>query len=175
MALLAVAGYFQIDPVVFGKVWERGYRRIGTVFGNPAYLGAYALVNFVIALGFLAHFLVTGRFRTATSALTPFVGRIGLRLKQLMRQRGTQWAVRLLVAVAALLNLWALSLSGSLAAVAGLLGAVAFLAVAYMVVRSARWMWAAAIAATGSQGEGGQPIVRVTALAGGAQVGTELF
>ena len=150
VALLAVAGYFQIDPVVFGEVWERGYPRIGTVFGNPAYLGAYALVNFVVALGFLAHSLVTGRSRAATSALTPFVGCIGLRLKQLMRQRGTQWAARLLVAVAALLNLWALSLSGSLAAVAGLLGAVAFLAVAYMVVRSARWMWAAAIAASGS-------------------------
>ena len=135
VALLAIAGYFQIDPVFFGEVWERGHPRIGTVLGNPAYLGTYALINFTVALGLLTHSLVTGRSAFEISNLAHFVGRIGLPL-----QRGTLRAGRLLIAVAALLNLWALSLSGSLAAVAGLLGAAAFLALAFPVVRSVNWM-----------------------------------
>ena len=106
VALLAIASYFQIDPIVYGVILERSYPRIGTVFGNAGYLGTYALVNFVIALGFLA-------------------------------QSGAKWALRALMALVAALEFWALSLSGSLAAAAGLLGAAAFLAVALAIRESA--------------------------------------
>ena len=125
VALLAVAGYFQVDPVVFGAIWERSHPRIGTVFGNPAYLGAYALVNLTVAFGFLVR-----------SLLSPQAAGISA----IRRQR----ALRLLLAAVAGLNLWALSLSGSLAAVVGLLGAAAFLAVAGLVAWRVRWGPAAA-------------------------------
>ena len=122
VALLAVASHFRIDPILYGVIWERAYPRIGTVFGNSAYLGIYATVNFTIAAGFLARSLFSAR-----SGAT-----------------GPPWALRGLLAAVVALELWALSLSGSLAAVAGLFGAGVFLAVALAVCPGRRKMQLAA-------------------------------
>lgn len=122
VALLAVASHFRIDPILYGVIWERAYPRIGTVFGNSAYLGIYATVNFTIAAGFLARSLFSAR-----SGAT-----------------GPPWALRGLLAAVVALELWALSLSGSLAAVAGLFGAGVFLAVALVACPGRRKMQLAA-------------------------------
>ena len=126
VALLAVASYFQVDPIVYGVILERSYPRIGTVFGNAGYLGTYALVNFVIALGFLAQSGFASRSKTPPS---------------LKRRPGMRWALRVLLALVAALEFWALSLSGSLAAAAGLLGAGAFVAVGLAVRKLAPKVW----------------------------------
>lgn len=123
VALLAVASHFGIDPILYGVIWERAYPRIGTVFGNSAYLGMYATINFTIAVGFLARSLFFTRPAEA--------GAIG-------------WTLRCVLVVVAALELWALSLSGSLAAVAGLLGAGAFLAAAVAACAGRRKMQLAA-------------------------------
>ena len=134
VALLAVASSLQIDPILYGVVWERSYPRIGTVFGNSAYLGAYASINFAVALGFLARSLF--RYREVSYAVDSVRHvRIG---RQLTGTPLGRWALRLLLALVAALQFWALSLSGSLAAVAGVLGAAAFLAVALMVTQRLR-------------------------------------
>ena len=148
VALLAIASYFQVDPIVHGMIWERSHPRIGTVFGNPAYLGIHALVNFMIALGFLARSL-SSKHAVETSAGSIPIGRIAVGLKLWLRRPEAQWALRLLLALAAGLELWALSLSGSLAALAGLLGAVVFLALAYGMTRPVRKLRVAAFAAAG--------------------------
>ena len=138
VALLAIASHFQVDPIVYGVILERSYPRIGTVFGNAGYLGAYALVNFVVALGLLA--------QSGTASWWA----------SLKQRPGTKWALRVLLALVAALEFWALSLSGSLAAAAGLLGATAFLAVALAVRKLALKVWmpasAAAILFTGIAG-----------------------
>ena len=122
VALLAIASYFHIDPIVYGVILERSYPRIGTVFGNAGYLGAYALVNFIVALGFLAQSGFASRSKTK-------------------RRPGTKWALRVLLALVAALEFWALSLSGSLAAAAGLLGAAAFFAVGLGGTKLALKVW----------------------------------
>lgn len=119
VALLAVAGYLQTDPLLYGVIWERHHPRIGTVFGNSAYLGIYASVNFAIACGLLAR-----SFAPARAVPT--------------RSIALRWALRLLWTLVAVLQLWAISLSGSLAAVAGLACAVAFVAVAAGLTKKAR-------------------------------------
>ena len=134
VALLAIASSLQIDPILYGVVWERSYPRIGTVFGNAAYLGAYAFVNFAVALGFLARSLF--RSREVSRAVDP-IQHVGNGRKRLGKSLG-RWALRLLLALVAATQFWALSLSGSLAAVAGVLGAVAFLAVALVVTQRFR-------------------------------------
>ena len=123
VALLALASHFQIDPILYGVIWERAYPRIGTVFGNSAYLGIYATVNFTIAAGFLARSLFSARSDATGAAV---------------------WALRGLLALVVALELWALSLSGSLAAVAGLFGAGVFLAVALAACPGRRKMQLAA-------------------------------
>ena len=137
VALLAIASFFQIDPILYGVVWERSRPRIGTVFGNSAYLGAYALINFAIALGFLARSLFRSHPAEATSAADS-MKRINIRLQALLGRPPGRWALRLLLALVAALELWAVSLSGSLAALAGVVGAAAFLAVALVVVQPLR-------------------------------------
>ena len=119
VALLAVAGYFRIDPILYGVIWERHHPRIGTVFGNSAYLGIYASVNFAIACGLLARSLAPVRAVPTTH--------VALR-----------WALRLLLTLVAALQLWAVSLSGSLAAAAGLACAAAFVAVVAGLTKRAR-------------------------------------
>lgn len=124
VALLALASHFRIDPILYGVIWERAYPRIGTVFGNSAYLGIYATVNFTIAAGFLARSLFSARPVATTGAAV--------------------WALRGLLPLVVSLELWALSLSGSLAAVAGLFGAGMFLAVALAACPGRRKMQLAA-------------------------------
>ena len=124
VALLAVASHSRIDPILYGVIAERAYPRIGTVFGNSGYLGTYALVNFTIAAGFLARSLAVPTRRDRST-------------------RGG-WALRALLALVAVLELWALSLSGSLAAVAGLFGAGAFLTAALATCAAGRKMRLAA-------------------------------
>ena len=123
VALLALASHFRIDPILYGVIWERAYPRIGTVFGNSAYLGIYAMINFTIAAGFLARSLFSARSDATRAAV---------------------WALRGLLALVVALELWALTLSGSLAAVAGLFGAGVFLAVALAACPGRRKMQLAA-------------------------------
>ena len=148
VALLAIASYFQVDPILHGMIWERSHPRIGTVFGNPAYLGVHALVNFMIALGFLARSLSSSHAAETSAGSVP-IGRVGAGLKLPLRRPGAQWALRLVLALAAALQFWALSLSGSLAALAGLLGAAAFLALVWGLARPVRKLRVAAAAAAG--------------------------
>ena len=137
VALLAIASFFQIDPILYGVVWERSRPRIGTVFGNSAYLGAYAMVNFAIALGFLARLLFRSRTVEAASAADS-IKRVNIGLEGLLHRPIGRWTLRLLLAMVAALELWALSLSGSLAALAGMIGAAAFVAVALAVTQRLR-------------------------------------
>ena len=123
VALLAIASSWQIDPILYGVVWERSYPRIGTVFGNAAYLGAYASINFAVALGFLVRSLLASEEAGAGDS----VERIGGGWSLLLGKAAGRWVLRMLLAFVAVLECWALSLSGSLAAVAGVLGAAAFL------------------------------------------------
>lgn len=132
VALLAVASHFRIDPILYGVISERAYPRIGTVLGNSSYLGTYALVNFTIAAGFLARSLFSAHPRRSAD---PRLSRATLRFG---------WALPTLLALVAALELWALSLSGSLAAVAGLFGAGAFLVAALAACTGRRRMRLAA-------------------------------
>ena len=52
--LLAVASFARLDLPFYGLFTERYYPRVGASLGNATYLGAYGLVNFIVALGLLA-------------------------------------------------------------------------------------------------------------------------
>lgn len=119
---LAIVGYF-VGEVPLYNVAERDAPRVGSVFGNATYLGAYATVNVLLAAGFLARSFVE---RTARGDAA--------RTERAQRMR---WLARAFWAVTALVCLAALAFSGSFTALVALGGGIAFLVVmAAFVARS---------------------------------------
>ena len=129
VALVGIAGYHGVALPFFGELPERNFPRIGATLGNAAFLGGYLQVNFMLALGLLAR---ACRRPPAPAPAAPARGK-SVRQRPSPRRPGIAptgpWAARLWFAGAALLNLWALTLSASFGALAGLGAGLGFLAV----------------------------------------------
>lgn len=118
---LAIAGYFTGDVPLYNTD-ERDAPRIGSVLGNANYLGAYAAVNVVLALGFLA--------RGFTSPVTQSGPATNKRTAP-----SQAWLRAFWISVAAT-NLAAVVVSGSYTSYAALVGGIGFLfAVATFAIR----------------------------------------
>ena len=115
VAALAIGRFHGLDMPYLGDVAERSWR-ISASFGNSALLGHYALLNCFLAAGMAAWWL-TERGPSGDSRWARWSG-------------GACWAG------AALLNLWALALSGALAAFVALVLAAGALALAYALFGS---------------------------------------
>ena len=156
VALVAVARSAGLEPPLFGWIPEPRSPRIAATLGNPTFLGAYLLVNVVLALGLLARSLIP--------AAGPRQGADGSRRSR-RRGRGKPsagaparpsgvWPGRLFHGLSAAVGLWALGLSGSMAALAGLIAAFAALAAAYAVLGRTPRVRLAARAGAGLLGAG---------------------
>ncbi len=116
IAALATLRYFELDAFShISNVPERSWRMEAS-FGNSAFLGAYALVSSILALG-----LASWSFATCWGA-----------------SAGRRWAGRTFWVFAAMANLWTLTLSGALASFLGLLAGVGFVALLYLLFGRAR-------------------------------------
>lgn len=116
IAGLATLRYFEVDAFShISNVPERSWRMEAS-FGNSAFLGAYALVGSILALGL---------------ASWSFASRPG-------RAAGWRWTGRAFWVFAALANLWTLTLSGALASFLGLLAGLGFFALLYLLFGRAR-------------------------------------
>ena len=124
VALLAVASYLELDTPFYGGLKERDHPRIGGVLGNATYLGSYCAVNGLLALGFLVQALPGTTLRA-------------------LRSDSSTWAPRLFWLMAAALNFYVLSLTGSFGALVGLTGGCAVLAIGAVLIAPARWRWMA--------------------------------
>ena len=123
---LAAVGYF-LEEVPLYNVRERDAPRVGSVFGNATYLGAYAATNMLVAAGFL-----TRSFFAATS---PSSG--DARAAATARHRAQRKSdsidtalARIFWGAATLGSLLALMSSGSVTAFLAVAGGVGFLVVA---------------------------------------------
>ena len=124
---LAIASHLGWDVPFYGRIAERQAPRIAAVLGNPGYLGIYAVVNCLLAVGLLARSLC----RVADGELP----------------ERRQAAMRVFWLAAVGFNLYALILSGSYASFLGL-GASALVAAAGLVyVATSRWLKRVALVA----------------------------
>ena len=129
VGLLAIASSLQIHLPFYGSLPERNWPRIGGTLGNATYLGAYSVANGMLALGFLARALLT----TINRAEPRGAGR---------RPWGASaWVPSVLWLAAAAVNLYVLSLTGSLGAVAGLCVGAAFSAIGVALMMHVRMRW----------------------------------
>ena len=113
--------------------------RVTTTFGNPGFLGMYLGVNVTIALGFLIRsFAPASHPGKAPAPASPGEG-CGEQSNRIHPPRQTRnarvpmlWAGRCLWGAAALIGLWALTLTASRGAFLGLISGLAVLATLYV-------------------------------------------
>ena len=129
VALLAIALGLDWQVPFYGDLLERDVGRIGVPLGNAVYLGAYAMMNCLLALILLAHSFGA---RAQQDGSAPPSGRL---------------AARAFWALAAALNFCVWPFTDSTSALLGLVGALAALAFLYMLLAPprARWRLAAAL------------------------------
>lgn len=110
VACIAIVGYFGADVPPY-RIYERDAPRIGSVLGNATYLGAYAAINAILAVGFLV-----------LTFAPPRPARV--------------WAPRAFAAATAAASLLALIASGSFTALVAIGGGLVFLLAGAAFVRS---------------------------------------
>lgn len=165
VALLAIGRFHGLDLPYLGKVPEVAWR-VSASLGNTTFLGHYALLNGFIACGLAIRWLVV---RTQVRNATPSresdrsrrQGNTGQSSRSLLITHSgalvfATWPCGLFL-LAALLNFWAMALSGTLAAYAAFVPAAGALVVAYTVLswgKVGRRLGIGAMVAVGAIGVG---------------------
>ncbi len=126
--VLGVLGIFQNYGIPL--LWYlKQTGRVDATLGNADYVGAYTLVNALVAFAFLAH-----SFAPSTEPAEAEVVRRGPRRTVRRTQDDFAWLWRSFWVLTILVNLWVLTLSGTRGALAGLVVALFFAGVAYAVL-----------------------------------------
>ena len=125
--------------------------RLELTLGNATYVGAYMLVNFLLALGFLAHSFIQRGERAEPPSRQQGRRRAAARRRAQRRRADEEldvakWAWRLFWAATASLNLWVMVYSGTRGVVVGGAAALLALAVCYVFVGRLRPLRLAATA-----------------------------
>ena len=132
MALLGLSERLAFGPVIDTFSFLGGSSdRLGVTLGNPTYVGAYFLVNSIIAVGLLGRSYLRPREAPGTRAA-------GRRRRQDRRAEAestvsTELVLRVFWALTAVLGLTMILMSGTRGALAGLTAAAACFAVAYVL------------------------------------------
>ena len=137
MALLGLSERSGFGPVIDAfSFLAGGSERLGVTLGNPTYVGAYFLVNAIIAAGMLGRSFLRPSDAPATRAAAGT--RAGRRRGRGSREEAdslvsTEALLRVFWALAVLLGLTMILLSGTRGALAGLTVAVGCFAIAYIL------------------------------------------
>ena len=142
-ALVSVLGMSQFYGAIDSQLLVDLYR-VASTLGNPAYMGAYAMVNVLIGLGLIIQSFGRPREEVPEQVRPP--GRMSRADRRRRARRGNRQFnylpyLRVFWLLAAILCLWCLWLSGTRGAMAGLgVGAVVFVlgSVIYGRLRMAR-------------------------------------
>ncbi len=117
--------------------------RLELTLGNATYVGAYMLVNFLLALGFLAQSFIQRGERAEPPARQQRGRRVAARRRAQRRAAEEEldlslWGWRLFWAATASLNLWVMIYSGTRGVVVGVAAALLALGVCYIFIGKLR-------------------------------------
>ena len=158
VALVAIAQASGLEVPLFGWVPEARSPRVAATLGNSTFLGAYLLVNVVLACGLLARSLSAALPAPPAARAAPGGSRRKDRRgrpkppARVPAGASSLWPGGFFHGICVLSGVWALSLSGSMAALAGLIAAFGALAAAYALLARAPRVRLAARAVTGLLG-----------------------
>ena len=124
VALVAVASYYRLPVPLLGLIPEEHYPRVAATLGNPTFLGGHMAVIVLLAWGFFLQSFVPAPDRPGRRAAAAS-GAAG------PGPDAAAWAARSCWAATGTLALWALSLSGSMGAMAGVAAGAGCVAFAY--------------------------------------------
>ena len=143
LALLGLAQHFNLEVVSDIFWYFEAKERLDITLGNPTYVGAYMMVNAMVATAFLAHSFV------ARPPPKP-VPRRKRRRRRVEQEGVSYWltGARTFWALVIVLNLWVMLLSGTRGAVVGITAAVLFTGMVYALLGSRRRLRATAGVAT---------------------------
>ena len=136
IALWAVGQHFDVAALLWE--WSReGYGKITATFGNPIHLGAYVLVNALVAAGFFVDALARAMSTSAEAA-------VPLEEPQRQPARGDRlrtvlpWFSTLFWGACALLSAWVVTLTAARSAFLGLIAGLAAVAVLFAYLERGR-------------------------------------
>lgn len=147
VSLAAIASYQGWAVPILGVLPEQHLPRVGATLGNPTFLGAYLLVNVVLGLGFLVRSFIPASPPTVQKS-----SRHKAQQKESVQESDAlaQWVGRAFYGLVVLFGLWGIGLSGSMAALAGVLAAVGVLMLLYSFLARSRRVRLAVRAALGA-------------------------
>ena len=128
-ALIVIARHHDVDVPFYGGLPEREALRPAGPFGNPLYLGAYMVVNMMVALGLAAR----SWLRAAREVEVPPSDGKRLAVLVLRWARGLGWAV------VAALHFRGVGLAGSMGSFVGLAAGIGFVVLAAAFLVRGRW------------------------------------
>lgn len=136
IALWAVGQHFDVEALLWG--WSKeGYGRITATLGNPLHLGAYVLVNSLVAAGFFVESMTKA---WSTSAKEPAADVEGSR--RIAGGDGFRaalpWLSRLFWGLCALVSAWVVTLTAARSAFLGLVAGFAAVAVLFAYLERGR-------------------------------------
>ena len=138
IALWAVGQHFDVEALLWE--WSKaGYGRITATLGNPIHLGAYVLVNSLVAGGFLVESLLGGTARGSDDARA--VEAEASRHKIATRNdfgAVLAWLARLFWLLCALVSAWVVTLTAARSAFLGLIAGSAAVAVLFAYLERGR-------------------------------------
>lgn len=138
IALWAVGQHFDVEALLWG--WSKeGYGRITATLGNPIHLGAYVLVNSLVAAGFFVESLLGKTPVDPGGAVATYAE--GTQRKTTTQDRirtVVPWLWRLFWGLCALLSAWVVTLTAARSAFLGLIAGFAAVAVLFAYLERGR-------------------------------------
>ena len=138
IALWAVGQHFDVEALLWESSKE-GYGRITATLGNPIHLGAYVLVNSLVAAGFFVESLLGKTAVGPADAVATDAE--GTQRKTTMQDRFrtlVPWLPRLFWGLCALLSAWVVTLTAARSAFLGLIAGFAAVAVLFAYLERGR-------------------------------------
>jgi O-antigen ligase len=148
MALLGIAQFLGMSNIPLYEFLETK-SRLDITLGNPTYVGAYMLVNVIIALGFLWQSFMASPEQAASSMPASRRRRRRARARESGGTNLQPVLMRSFWVVVLLLDLWVLTLTGTRGAFIGLVAGLAAFALGYALMGNLRILRFAALGLTG--------------------------
>ena len=139
IALWAVGQHFGVEALLWESSRE-GYGRVMATLGNPIHLGAYVLVNCLVAAGFFVESFFPGTPAGSRAEHAGGVAKSGQRRRSARRDIGPvlPWLARLYWGFGALLGIWVVILTGARSALLGLIAGFAAVAALFTYLERRR-------------------------------------